>query len=130
MFCFIGLATTACMSTSTATYLVMFGRDIGNDDYVSDWRWNQFERKDIAPILEGYTILYGEGAYRLTGAGTSNKEDMILLYFVGNDSVENHRVINAIAERYKDVFKQDSVLITRTPTYVISKASESRGIIP
>ena len=124
-------ATTGDIAYGDATYVVFFGRDIGESGgeagyYVSDQDWTEFERSVIAATLPGYTVLDGVGGY-LPPAGSAivdHENTKILMYVAisgadGSNGADDEDKIRAIAERYKELFNQESVLIIRNRSAVL-----------
>jgi hypothetical protein len=87
------------------------------DGVVTDEEFSEFLDRIITPRFpDGLTLLKGDGQFRGED-GVIIKEDsfvLILLYPL-EDFRESSRKINAIRERYKDEFQQESVLRVDDP---------------
>lgn len=131
--CFIAAVVSSCAATGdnahgNATYVVFFGREIGESageaDYVSDADWAEFERSVIAATLPGYTVLDGVGGYLPAGSATVDHENTKILMYVAisdtdGNGADGEDQIRAIAELYKERFNQESVLILRNKSNVL-----------
>ncbi len=114
-----------CAADREAAFLVLFGRDIGETDFVTDEDWADFERTVLAPELGGYTVLEGRGGYlpenedgEARSAG--DQEQTIILLYVTDDSDEAREAIDDVAEQYKERFSQQSVLVLKTDAQLLS----------
>jgi hypothetical protein len=87
------------------------------DGVVTDEQFREFLDRIITPRFpDGLTLLKGDGQFR-DGEGEIIKEEsfvLILLYPL-EEFQESSRRINAIRERYKDEFDQESVLRVDDP---------------
>jgi Protein of unknown function (DUF3574) len=109
-------AGTAAMRCSMQTVSrLYFGLD-SPDGPVSDAAWQAFVQAEIAPRLPtGFTLLAARGQWR-DAAGVVRQEDTRVLERVGDDSLAEREALAQIVGRYKQRFRQQSVLVTQSPT--------------
>ena len=87
------------------------------DGVVTDEQFSDFVDRIITPRFpDGLTLLKGDGQFRGED-GEIIKEDsfLLILLYPLEDFRESSRKINAIRERYKDEFQQESVLRVDDP---------------
>ncbi|MDG2321755.1 MAG: DUF3574 domain-containing protein [Rhodospirillaceae bacterium] len=110
-------AGSDALSYRDTTYLVFFGKNIGNDgNTVSEVDWAGFEKRVIATELVGYTVLDGLGGYVPDGKTDVLHEDTKVLIYVALGGSGGAEQINGIVQRYMDRFDQESVLVIIHPS--------------
>jgi hypothetical protein len=113
-------AGSNALSYRDTTYLVFFGKNIGNEgSTVSEVDWTGFEQRVIATELLGYTIVDGLGGYVPDGKTEVVHEDTKVLIYVALGGSGGAEQINGIVQRYMDWFEQDSVLVITHPSKAV-----------
>ena len=76
-----------------------YGRNIGENGYVTDHDWDRYRREVLDKNFDGYTIQDATGTWK------SDLEDtkIVLINTTNQDKVE------AVAWEYKDMFDQEAV---------------------
>ena len=87
------------------------------DGVVTDEEFSEFLDRIITPRFpDGLTLLKGDGQFRGEDGVIVKEESFVLiLLYPLEDFRESSRKINAIRERYKDEFQQESVLRVDDP---------------
>lgn len=84
------------------------------DGAVDEGAWQNFVDAEIARRLpDGFTVLEAKGQWRAPD-GRIEREDSRVLEIVAPNSVAHRQVLSDIAGRYKQRFRQQSVLITQS----------------
>jgi len=95
---------TAYMRT---TLYFGLNRKFGN---VSEAQWKSFLRDEVTPRFpQGLTVWQANGQWRRNDGVIAHERAKVLL-LVHDDTAEIHNAINAIIERYKHRYDQESVL--------------------
>jgi hypothetical protein len=90
---------------------LLFGRNIGNRLGVSDAAFAQFTASEITPRFpDGLTVLDAKGQWRDSERGALVREPSKLVLISFDDAPEKRTALAAIAEAYKQRFRQQSVL--------------------
>ena len=93
-----------------AEYRLFFGRSRENVEVVSDADWRGFLANDITPRFpDGLTVLDADGQWR-DASGTIVRERSKMLLVLAEPGAEGMRLVEEIAEAYKRLFDQESVL--------------------
>jgi hypothetical protein len=93
-----------------------FGRSVGARR-VSAPEFAAFLASEITPRFpDGLTVIDGRGQWRNPERGTIAREPSTLVKIIFADDAGKRTDLDAIAERYKQKFHQQSVLITLQPT--------------
>jgi Protein of unknown function (DUF3574) len=85
------------------------------DGPISDALWQTFVQSEITPRLPGFTLLAASGQWR-GDDGVLHKEESRVLEVVAKDDAAHRTALVEIVSRYKARFRQESVLITQSPT--------------
>jgi hypothetical protein len=72
--------------------------------------WNQFQTETIDKVIDGYTIINGEGYWKANDS-TYNEKTVILIY-IHDDTTAESKKIDSLINIYKQKFSQESVLRT------------------
>jgi hypothetical protein len=97
---------------------LIFGRGLKTGGTVSEAAWRRFVDEEIAPRFpDGFTVLDGRGQWR-DRQGRLVREPSKVLLVAMPDAPERRARLVAIAEAYKRIFNQDSVLTLATPSCV------------
>ncbi len=105
----------ACVppAQSMVTAEMYFGRKIGDHVGVSDAAFASFTAREITPRFpQGLTVVDGSGQWRDTDNGRVLREPSKVVLVTFTDSPEARANLGAIAEAYKQKFRQQSVLTT------------------
>jgi len=87
-----------------------FGRDIHGEQIVSDQEWARFLAHELTPRFpDGLTVLDGWGQWRDGGTGALVREPSKVVVVVTADADHLRARIAAVADAYKQKFKQNSV---------------------
>ncbi len=87
-----------------------FGRSKPGGGMVSDSEWQQFLNSQITPRFpDGLTVVDAYGQY-LNSAGKLTLEKTKLVILIYKNSPDKNKAIQAIIDRYKQKFQQESVL--------------------
>ncbi|WP_053991271.1 DUF3574 domain-containing protein [Mangrovimonas sp. TPBH4] len=93
--------------TSTKTELY-FGLS-NSEGAISDSSWTEFKKTHIDKILNGYTIIDGQGFWT-DNSGNKTYEASKMLIYIHDNSVFESQKIDSIIVLYKNKFNQESVL--------------------
>lgn len=86
------------------------------DGVVDDRSWQAFVDEVVAPRFEDrFTVLDAQGRWRMPD-GARVVERSRVLEVVGDDDAAHRQAIVEVAASYRARFRQDSVLITESPT--------------
>ncbi len=89
---------------------LIFGRSIEGDGRVTDDEWNRFLETVVTPRFpDGFTSWDADGQWK-SDTGTILTEPSKVILIVYPDSGETDRKISEIIDRYKTMFRQQSVL--------------------
>jgi len=92
-----------------------FGRTIPGGGTVSDADWEDFLRRVVTPRFpDGLTVWSAEGQWR-DGSGAIVSEKSFVLELLHPDDRAVDAAIEEIIARYREMFRQESVLQVRTP---------------
>jgi hypothetical protein len=106
---------SACVppAQSMVTAEMYFGRNIGDRVGVSDAAFTNFTAREITPRFpQGLTVVDGRGQWRDTENGRVLREPSKVVLVTFTDSPEARTNLGAIADAYKQTFRQQSVLTT------------------
>ncbi len=93
---------------------LFFGRSHNGRLAVTDVRWARFLAEEVTPRFpDGLTVVDGAGEWR-AGQHTVREKSKVLL-IVARDEPQSHERLTAIAEAYKQRFRQQSVGIVTRP---------------
>ena len=93
-----------------AEYRIFFGRSRGNEEVVSDAGWREFLANEVTPRFpNGLTVLDAGGQWR-DASGTIVRERSKMLLVLAEPGAEGMRLVEEIADTYKRLFGQESVL--------------------
>ncbi|WP_349644249.1 DUF3574 domain-containing protein [Rhodopseudomonas sp. BR0M22] len=96
-----------------------FGRNIGDRLGVSDAEFTRFTAEEITPRFpEGLTVVDGAGQWRDSERGAIVREKAKLVTLVFAEDPAKRAALSAIAEAYKQRFKQQAVMISVRPSCV------------
>lgn len=88
-----------------------FGRDIAGTAEVSDAQWVRFLDEEVTPRFpDGLTVSDARGQYRNRISGRIGRERSKRLTVLVDDMPASRPKLDAIAEAYKQRFRQQSVL--------------------
>jgi hypothetical protein len=91
---------------------LLFGRNIGGRLAVSDAAFAQFLAAEITPRFpDGLTMLDAKGQWRDAERGNLIREPSKLVLISFDDDAPRRAALTAIADAYKQKFRQHSVLI-------------------
>lgn len=105
----------ACVppAQSMVTAEMYFGRNIGGRVGVSDAAFAKFTAREITPRFpQGLTVVDGRGQWRDTENGRVLREPSKVVLITFTDSPDARANLGAIANAYKQTFRQQSVLTT------------------
>ncbi|MES2167430.1 MAG: DUF3574 domain-containing protein [Pseudomonadota bacterium] len=92
---------------------IYFGRNIGDRLGVSDAAFADFTAREITPrFQQGLTVVDARGQWRDTDRNRVVREPSKVVLVTFTDSPEARANLGAIAEAYKETFRQQSVLTT------------------
>lgn len=98
---------------SMVTAHMFFGRNIGDRVGVSDAAFANFAANEITPRFpQGLTIVDARGQWRDTARSRLVREPSKLVLITFTDSAEARGRLDAVAQAYKERFRQQSVLTT------------------
>ncbi|MEO5561649.1 MAG: DUF3574 domain-containing protein [Dokdonella sp.] len=90
-----------------------FGRSIPGGGDVDEAAWQRFENETLLRAFpRGYTMLDAHGHWRGTVGAPIGEASRIIILVHGDDATSEAAVRNVVA-RYRDTFKQESVLRER-----------------
>ena len=93
-----------------AEYRLFFGRSRENVEVVSDADWRGFLAHEVTPRFPaGLTVLDADGQWR-DASGAITRERSKVLLMLAEPGAEGMRLVEEIAEAYKRLFDQESVL--------------------
>lgn len=94
---------------------LFFGRSLPGGGEVSDAQWEHFVATEIAPRFpRGFTIWRGTGHWRGEQGDVVQETAMVLEVLTTGEEAATH-ALTEIARAYRQRFRQDAVLRTRTP---------------
>ena len=94
---------------------LLFGRNIGGREGVSDEDWRRFVDEEVTPRFPaGFSVTDVSGQYRNSG-GTIVRERSKELIIVASGGTDDATKLNAIRDAYKRRFNQESVLLVESP---------------
>jgi hypothetical protein len=97
---------------------LIFGRSLKGRGTVGEAAWRRFVDQEIAPRFpDGFTVLDGRGQWR-DPQGRIVRELSKVLIVAMPDTPERRARLAAVAEAYRRIFSQDSVLTLATPSCV------------
>lgn len=112
----LGLLSSACGGESCEVGSEMhrtelfFGLDRANAEPVSEAEWQDFVDNSVTPFFtEGLTMFDVDGQYRMAN-GELVKEDSKVIILLHDGSREISMTLDAIREKYKQRFSQESVM--------------------
>lgn len=94
--------------TTQNKFRLYLGRNMPYGGFVSDIELDDFIDDNIVPIFDGLTI------YDVSGRWKEVREDSIIVEII-TDAPTASIAIYKIANKYKERFHQESVLLTREP---------------
>jgi Protein of unknown function (DUF3574) len=98
---------------------LLFGRAIGTQGEVSETEWQDFLATSVTPAFpEGLTVTDTQGQWRDATTGALVRERSKVVTLLIDDPAAARPRIEAIADAYKQRFKQDAVGIVVTPACV------------
>ncbi|RED41980.1 uncharacterized protein DUF3574 [Rhodopseudomonas thermotolerans] len=96
-----------------------FGRNIGDRLGVSDAEFKRFTAEEITPRFpDGLTVVDGVGQWRDGERGHVVREKAKLVTLVFAEDSVRRAALSAIAEAYKQRFKQQAVMVSVRPSCV------------
>lgn len=96
-----------------------FGRNIGDRLGVSDAEFKRFTAEEITPRFpDGLTVVDGVGQWRDSERGHVVREKAKLVTLVFAEDPVRRAALSAIAEAYKQRFKQQAVMVSVRPSCV------------
>ena len=99
-------------------YRLFFGRSQGGVEVVTEEAWRAFLAEEITPRFpDGLTVVDAAGQWR-DASGTVVRERTKLVVILADPGGSGMRLTDDIAEAYKRVFGQESVLRTVAPSCV------------
>lgn len=122
----LALALTACgphtpiqqCSSGSVTRLYM-GQATPSGN-VTEAEWQQFITETVTPRFpDGFTVLSAHGQWRGSDGGIRQEETRVL-EIVHDDDPQSQAQVRALAHAYKRRFSQESVLLTRLPSFQCS----------
>jgi uncharacterized protein DUF3574 len=113
----VAIPSAACApgeSAAVAEWLY-FGGNMPGSAIVTPAAWSDFIDHEVAPRFpQGFTTWQAAGQWR--GAnGAIQREASHVVALVHADTSANARAVAAIADRYKQLFRQEAVLRVRVP---------------
>ncbi len=122
----LALSLSACASPSTLTCPagsdarlqaeLLFGRNIGDRLGVSEGDFRRFLASEVTPRFpDGLTVIDGRGQYRDAEQGAIVREPSKILVLIIRDEPAERGKLAAIAEAYKQRFRQQSVATILRP---------------
>jgi hypothetical protein len=103
------LPTCTPPAASTAVTELYFGRNIPGGGEVSDADWRGFLDDVVTPRFpEGFTVIDGEGQYRMSGGAITHERSKVLMVIVKGGDADLR--LAEVAAEYKRRFRQESVL--------------------
>lgn len=100
---------------------LVFGRNMGSVETVSDADWARFVDEEIAPRFpQGFTVLDGKGQWQ-NDDGTVSRERSKLLHLVLRVNTKQSNDVRTIRDAYMQRYHQEAVLLTVTPACVSFK---------
>jgi hypothetical protein len=98
---------------------LLFGRAIGTQGEVSEAEWQDFLATAVTPAFpDGLTVLDAQGQWKDAATGTLVRERGKVVTILIDDSAAPRARIAAIADAYKQRFRQDAVGIVIAPACV------------
>ena len=85
---------------------IYFGRDINGTDEVTNTSWFRFLNEVVDKYYSGYTWFYASGVWEGKTEGT------FVVEIVHEKAAEEAGKITDIAAEYKNLYSQDSVMVT------------------
>ena len=113
--CFVAAPARAqtCPFAGEKTMLVVrlyFGQDIPGKGVVSAAQWRSFLARDVTPRFpDGFTVYDASGQWRDEKRHIVVREPSKIVEIAAPDSADMRRRVDAISERYKSAFHQQSV---------------------
>jgi hypothetical protein len=93
-----------------------FGRNIGGRLGVTERVWRQFVARELTPRFpDGLTVIEAQGQWRDSQRGTLVREPSKIVVVMTADDAPARERIAAVADVYKQRFKQDSVAVVTRP---------------
>lgn len=91
-------------------FKLYLGRNIGDAGYVSDDEMTEFIDAHIVPVFDGFTT------YDVIGYWEGEQENCVIVEIItANNKLATLDLLRTIANKYKEQFHQDAVLLTREP---------------
>ena len=114
--------TSACATTSQPRFSepalsdrLFFGLTIPGGGEVTEEEWRAFLREEVTPRFpDGLTIWRAEGQWRGRD-GNIVREPVLVIEIVHRYDLRLDEELNAIAEAYKQRFRQEAVMRITTP---------------
>jgi hypothetical protein len=98
---------------------LLFGRAIGTQGEVSDAEWQDFLATVVTPAFpDGLTVYDTRGQWRDAATGAPERERSNVVTILLDDPAASRARIDAVADAYKQRFRQDAVGIVVTPACV------------
>jgi hypothetical protein len=98
---------------------LMFGRKIGDRIGVSEAAWRRFMAREIAPRFpDGLTVFDARGLWRDRSTNKLVREPSKVVHILLPGHAEDISRLDAIADAYKNRFKQQSVAVIVRPACV------------
>ena len=98
-------------------YRLLFGRSRGAAEVVTEEAWRAFLAEEITPRFpEGLTVVDASGQWR-DASGTIVRERTKLVVILAGPGESGMRLTDEIAQAYKRVFGQESVLRVVSPAW-------------
>ena len=98
---------------------LLFGRNIGVHEAVSDADWARFLAEEATPRFpEGLTVVDAKGQWHDRSRGAIIRERSKMVTIVLPDEPGGRERLSALAEAYKRRFRQESVLTVLRPACV------------
>mgnify|MGYP001066167010 CR=1 FL=1 len=95
-----------------------FGLSKPDGGMVSAAEWDQFLAREVTPRFpDGLTVLDAAGQYQ-TQSGQLTREKTKLLILIHPANPEKEKAIGEVIARYKEIFRQESVLRVSAPARV------------
>ena len=87
-------------------YHLTFGRNIKDNDYVTDLDWQMYCEEVLDSYFDGYTITDADGCWK----SVHEKTKQVSI------ETDDRQAINDVIQEYKEMFDQDAVGLYITPS--------------
>lgn len=111
------LEANSCNGRMLIETKLYFGLSTPTGGPITEREFNSFIAAEVTPRLpEGFTIHGARGSWQDEASKKTITEKSMVLIRLHQNSVDENRAIEQIAQSYKSKFKQDAVLRTDTQT--------------